>query len=221
VNDDMLRYVLFDLDGTLTDSRSGITRSWAHALTSLGREAPALAALEQYIGPPTREVARQLLGSDDPVLVERCVASYRERYATVGLFENAVYPGIDALLPALAADGYTLLICTSKPTVYARRIAEHYGFVRWLRAVYGCELDGTRGDKTELLAYLLEQERIAPETAVMIGDRMHDMHAAQHVGVHAIGVLYGFGSREELIGAGAGMLCESASEIRSLIRELA
>jgi phosphoglycolate phosphatase len=216
----MLRYILFDLDGTLTDSRSGITRSWAHALRSVGREPPALEALEHYIGPPTREVARALLGDGDDALIERFVATYRERFGTVGLFENSVYPGVDALLPALAADGYTLLICTSKPSVYATRIAEHFGFSRWLRAVYGCELDGTRAEKTELLAYLLEQERIAPETAVMIGDRMHDVRAAHHVGVEAIGVLYGFGSRAELEAAGASRFCASADELRDVIRGL-
>ena len=216
----MVQHVLFDLDGTLTDSRSGITQSWAHALRSLGHEPPTLQALEQYIGPPTRDVARSLLQSADPALVERCVAVYRERYATVGLFENAVYPGIDALLAALAADGHTLFICTSKPTVYAQRIAEHFGLARFLRAVYGCELDGTRADKAELLRYILEQERIAPQNAVLIGDRMHDVRAARHAGVHAIGVLYGFGSRDELVAAGATLLCASAAEVRDVVRGL-
>lgn len=215
-----LRHVLFDLDGTLTDSRSGITRSWAHALQSIGREVPTLTELETHIGPPTRAVARTLLQSDDAALIEHFVGLYRERFSRVGLFENTVYPGIDRLLPALIDDGYTLLICTSKPTVYAQRIAEHFGFARWFRAIYGCGLDGTHDSKVELLQHLLEQERIAPESAVLIGDRMHDVHAALHNGVGSVGVLYGFGSKDELLGAGAHVLCERPSDLRDVIHGL-
>lgn len=212
-----LQHVIFDLDGTLTDPREGITRCWAHAVRALGREPPPLAAMERYIGPPTREVAGDLLGSDDPELIERMVTIYRERFATVGLFENAAFPGISSLLARLHAECRTLWVCTSKPEVYAVRIIDHFELTRFFQHVYGCELDGTRGHKVELLTYLLERERISPQTAVMIGDREHDVRAARHTGVHSIGVLYGFGSRDELERAGAERICASVEDVAASI----
>jgi phosphoglycolate phosphatase len=216
----MLEHVIFDLDGTLTDPREGITRSYAHALTVLGRPVPPLAEFERFIGPPTREVLSDLLETQDRELIERAVAIYRERFSTVGLFENAAYPGILSLLKELRERGYTSWVCTSKPTVYAEPIAQHFGFTPWLRTVYGCELDGTRADKAELLAYLIEREQIAPTRAVMIGDRKHDLRAAQLCGVHSIGVLYGFGSELELVTAGAQRLCASVSALLPAILSL-
>jgi phosphoglycolate phosphatase len=212
--------IVFDLDGTLTDSRLGITRSWAHALEKLGYEPPSLQALEQCIGPPTREVARQLLGTQDAALVERAVACYRERFATIGLFENEVYLGIPELLVQLTAAGCALYVCTSKPHVYATQIAYHFGFSASLRAVYGPELDGTRGEKTELLSHLLARERFMAESAVMVGDRRHDVEAARHVGMRNIGVLYGFGSRQELATAGAEQLCASVGDLAAALHAL-
>jgi phosphoglycolate phosphatase len=148
------------------------------------------------------------------------VATYRERFATVGLFENELYPGIDALLPELAKRGYTQWICTSKPRVYAEKIAEHFGFTRYVRGVYGPEFDGTPGGKDQLLALLLEREQIAPASAVMIGDRRHDAEAAHHVGAHCIGVLYGYGSQPELEAASVEQLCVSVAELSAAIAAL-
>jgi phosphoglycolate phosphatase len=216
-----IQHVIFDLDGTLTDSRLGITRCWAHALTALGRVAPPLHELERYIGPPTREVAAELFATGDAELIERAVASYRERFATVGLLENKVYPGVDALLTELAARGLEQWICTSKPRVYAERIAEHFGFTRAVRGVYGPELDGTPGGKDQLLALLLQRERIVPSSAVMIGDRRHDAEAAHGNGTRCIGVLYGYGSRAELQAAGAEQLCVSVTELSAAVVALA
>ena len=216
----LTQHVIFDLDGTLTDPAEGITRSYAHALQVLGYPVPPLAELTRFIGPPTREVVSELLGTSDPLRIEQGVAVYRERFGKLGLFENQVYPGMNELLLQLQARGHELWICTSKPTVYAQQIAEHFGFTRSLRAVYGCELDGTRADKAELLAYLLQREAIAPERAVMIGDRMHDIRAARLCGVRSIGVLYGFGSRQELTHAGADRLCATVAELSAHIAAL-
>jgi phosphoglycolate phosphatase len=216
----LTEHVIFDLDGTLTDPREGITRSYAHALEVLGYPVPPLAELTRFIGPPTREVVGELLGTADSELIERAVTIYRERFGRVGLYENEVYAGMNQLLAQLAARGHSLWICTSKPSVYAQPIAQHFGFTRSLRAVYGCELDGTRADKAELLAYLLEHEAIAPERAVMIGDRMHDIRAARVCGIRSIGVLYGFGSRQELSDAGADWLCDAVSDLAALIAQL-
>jgi phosphoglycolate phosphatase len=213
------KHVLFDLDGTLTDPREGITRSYAHALATLGRPVPPLSELEHYIGPPTREVIGDMLQTTDPALIERAVAIYRERFGTVGLFENAPYAGIAEVLTELEARGYGLYVCTSKPTVYAERIAQHFGFTQ-LRVVYGCELDGTLADKRDLLAHILQREPIEPAHAVLIGDRLHDVRAAISCGLHSIGVLYGFGSRAELTEAGAERICATVSELLPAIEDL-
>jgi phosphoglycolate phosphatase len=212
--------VIFDLDGTLTDPREGITRSYAHTLDLLGYPVPELSSLTRFIGPPTREVLAELLGTQDSARIEQGVAIYRERFGEVGLFENEPYAGMNELLATLAQRGHTLWVCTSKPTVYAQRIAEHFGFMPSLRAVYGCELDGTRADKADLLAYLLERESIPAQHAVMIGDRLHDIRAARACGVRSIGVLYGFGSREELTQAGADHLCATVTELAHAIARL-
>ena len=216
----LTEHVIFDLDGTLTDPREGITRSFAHALEVLGYAVPALSELTRFIGPPTREVLAELLGTQDSERIEKGVAIYRERFAAVGLFENEAYAGMNELLAELALRGHTLWVCTSKPGVYAQRIAEHFGFTRSLRAVYGCELDGTRADKPDLLAYLLERESIPAARAVMIGDRLHDIRAARLCGLRSIGVLYGFGSREELVEAGADQLCSTVAELADVIARL-
>jgi phosphoglycolate phosphatase len=205
--------ILFDLDGTLTDPREGITRSLAHALERMGVAAPPLDELTFAIGPPLRDSLARLLGTDARDAVERALAFYRERFADVGLFENAPYEGIAESLAALNADGATLLVATSKPRIYAERIVRHFGLDAHFIAVHGCELDGTREDKRELLAHLLPRHGIAPEACVMVGDRDVDMRAALHHGALGLGVLWGYGSREELTEAGAHALCAAPSEL--------
>lgn len=199
--------ILFDLDGTLTDSYPGITASIRYALDQLN--APAPADLGWCVGPPLRDNFAQLLGTDDPQLLDQAIYWYRERFATIGMFENAVYPNIHETLAALAERGYRLFVATSKPAVYARTIAEHFDLLRYFAAIYGSELDGLRVDKTELLDYLLEQEQLDPASCAMIGDRRHDMIAAKAHGLYAVGVRYGYGSLEELTAAGADDLVSS------------
>jgi phosphoglycolate phosphatase len=216
-----LKHLLFDLDGTLTDPREGITRSYVHALEALGVRAPPLAALERYIGPPTREVLADLLQTHDRERIELGVTLYRERFSSVGLFENAPYAGIGAVLAGLRERGFALWVCTSKPEVYAVQILEHFELAQYFKHIYGCELDGTRAHKHELLAYLLEREAIAPDRAVMIGDRLHDVRAAQLNALRSIGVLYGFGTEAELMAAGATELCADVAGLPAAIDRLA
>jgi phosphoglycolate phosphatase len=212
--------ILFDLDGTLTDPREGITRSIAHALERMGLEPPPLDDLTFAIGPPLRKSLARLIGDETPANVERALAFYRERFADVGLFENAVYEGIVESLQALAAAGATLYVATSKPRVYAERIVRHFGMDGHFVGVYGCELDGTREDKRDLIAHLLPRHGVAASHAVMIGDRGADMIAARHHGVRAVGALWGYGSRAELQEAGADTLCGSPRELAdALIRD--
>lgn len=215
----MIAAICFDLDGTLTDPREGITRSIAHALERMGHEAPALDALTFAIGPPLRASLAQLMRLEDRDAVERCLAHYRERFADVGLFENAVYDGIPEALAALAPT--PLFVATSKPQVYAERIVRHFGLDRHFVAVHGCELDGTREDKRDLLDHLMATHGIRPEEAVMIGDRGVDMRAARHHGIAALGVRWGYGSEDELREAGAQGMCDRPSELPRAIDALA
>jgi phosphoglycolate phosphatase len=212
-----LKALLFDLDGTLTDPREGITRSIAHALARMGVEPPPLDQLTFAIGPPLRRSLARLLDDESAEAVERALAHYRERFAEVGLYENTVYDGIREALAGLAGTGATLFVATSKPQVYAERIVRHFALDAHFAAVHGCELDGTREDKRDLLAHLLPRHGIDPARASMIGDRGVDMAAARHHGVRAIGALWGFGSRAELEDAGAQALCASPRELASAL----
>jgi phosphoglycolate phosphatase len=166
------------------------------------------ADLEWCIGPPLRESFATLLNTSDPNLVERAVELYRARYATVGLYENTVYEGIPAALADFVEAGFRLFVATSKPTVYAERILTHFSLSSFFERVYGCELDGRLGDKPELLSFLLRTEELSPRGCLMIGDRKHDVLAAKANGLAACGVLWGYGSRSELVDAGADLLCQ-------------
>jgi len=212
-----LKTLLFDLDGTLTDPREGITRSIAHALARMGVEPPPLAELTFAIGPPLRRSLARLMRDESTEAVERALAHYRERYADVGLYENTVYDGMHVTLAALARAGATLFVATSKPRVYAERIVRHFALDAHFAAIHGCELDGTREDKRELLAHLLPHHGIDPARAAMIGDRGLDMSAARHHGVRAIAALWGYGTREELAEAGAQAFCAHPQELPGAI----
>ncbi len=211
------RTVVFDLDGTLTDPKVGITTSIQYALAKLGRPAPAADDLTWCIGPPLIKAFEKMVGAAE---AERGLALYRERYAVTGLFENAVFAGIPETLAAVAGDGVRLLVATSKPHVYARRILEHFGLHAHFEAIDGSELDGRRTDKRDLLAWQLIERGIDPAQAVMIGDREHDAIGARHNGMTALGVLYGYGSREELTAAGAHALCGTPEEIPGALARL-
>ncbi|MDG9782781.1 HAD family hydrolase [Metapseudomonas otitidis] len=195
-----MRYqnILFDLDGTLTDPREGITRSVQYALAQLDIHEPDLAQLEHFIGPPLLQCFMQTYGLSEARAWD-AVNHYRDRFKVTGLYENRVFDGVDPLLARLAQQGRTLYIATSKPTVFAREIARHFGFDRHFRHIYGSELDGTRTHKVELIAHLLAEEGLDPADTLMIGDRKHDLIGANQNGLHAAGVGYGFGSREELM----------------------
>lgn len=209
----MTRSVLFDLDGTLTDPKPGITGCIAHALRELGHEPPCADDLEWCIGPPLFRSFPILLGTDDAPLVERAVALYRERFSDVGLYENAVYAGVPEMLACARQKGCRLFVATSKPTVFARRIVEHFDLASLFEGVYGSELDGMRCDKGELIAHVLEVEGLDLDETIMVGDREHDMIGAARCGVRGIGVLYGYGSREELLASGAAALCERPEDV--------
>jgi phosphoglycolate phosphatase len=195
--------LVFDLDGTLTDNYLGIARSIRYALERLGVEPPDEAVLRRCVGPPLRTTFAALLASDDPESVEQAVSLYRERFADLGWRENVVYAGIPEALAALAGQGRPMFLCTSKPEIYAKRIVTLFGFTEFLAGVYGADLRGSFDDKALLLAHLAEREGLDATRAVMVGDRHHDVRAARLNGARAVGVLWGYGSEEELAGADA------------------
>jgi phosphoglycolate phosphatase len=211
--------LFFDLDGTLTDPREGITRCIQYGLEQLGRPFPPRAELEQYIGPPLRWTFPQLLGPMDAKLVDEAIAHYRRRYADVGLFENEVYAGIPELLDALRRDGHGLYVVTSKPTIYATRIVEHFGLDRYFTDVFGPELDGRFDDKSELITHILAERGIDAWRTVMIGDRASDIAAGQANGTRTLAVTYGFGDVQELMAAGPDLICGDPSEIRQALHD--
>src|SRR5450755_892236 len=206
-------HLFFDLDGTLTDSRRGIMACMRHALNVIGRGSPSDDALLRFIGPPTHDAFRELLGTDDVELNTRTITIYRERYSTLGLFENSVYPGVSAGLAALRDAGFPLCVVTSKPEVFANRIIDHFELRQYFKHVYGSELSGVRSHKGELLAYVLEREGLTGADAWMFGDRMHDIRGAKQNALRVAGVLWGYGSRAELTGAGADALFEAMPEL--------
>jgi phosphoglycolate phosphatase len=205
-------FLIFDLDGTLADPRAGILRCIGHALAHAGASAPRDVQLEQYIGPPLRDVFASILGAEDP-RIDAAFRAFREEYGTQGLFEKHLYPGILETLRALQDLAPGMFIATSKPREFAERIAAHFDLTSFFRGIYGCELTGERADKAELLAHLLQEQSLDPADAVMIGDRKYDVAAARANGIRSIGVTWGYGSLDELTQAGADTICHSPADL--------
>ncbi len=209
----MPSHIYFDLDGTLTDPYEGITRCFLYAIEKLGFEHPGDDFLHACIGPPLYETFPQVVGRE---LTLKAVDLYRERFDEVGWQENIPYEGIHAALEAVAASGCRLFVATSKPRIAAARIVEHFEMSRFFDGVYGCELDGTRSNKVDLLRYAAEQNPGA-ESTLMIGDRKHDLIGAIANNMTPIGVSWGYGSSEELTGAGAVSIATTPAELPSIL----
>lgn len=207
--------IFFDLDGTLTDPKPGITRSIQYALDRLGQQTiPTEDELTWCIGPPLRASFVKLLGEASADLA---VAHYRERFSDIGLYENRVYADVEDVLTTLRQSGRRLFVATSKPHVYAERIIQHFDLRGHFERVFGSELDGRRADKSDLLAYALKTTAVDSSRALMIGDRSHDMIGARNNGLRGIGVLYGYGSAQELTAAGAYHLCATPKAVLDCI----
>ena len=210
----MWKNILFDLDGTLTDPKEGITKSVRYALRAFGVEVESLDDLLPFIGPPLKDSFMRFYGFDEEEATE-AVAKYREYYSETGIFENVVYDGVADMLQALEDKGKTIVLATSKPTVFAVQVLRHFGIEKYFRFVAGSELDNTRVKKAEVIAYALENCGIAEHSAtVMVGDREHDIIGAKAVGLASIGVLYGYGDDAELSAAGAGRIVETVDELK-------
>ena len=213
----MYQYILFDLDGTLTDSREGITKSVQYALAKAGIDEPDLASLEHFIGPPLFDEFRRCYGFDE-AQARQAVTNYRERFSRIGWQENLLFDGIPALLAALQATGKTLAIASSKPLVFIEKILDYFAIAPYFSVVSGATLDGRVSTKTQVVAQALDMLGVADrKLAVLVGDRMHDAEGAQACGIDCVGVTFGFGGEGELRAAGLDKIAHSMAELQTLL----
>lgn len=213
----MIRNVFFDLDGTLTDPKDGITRCIQFALGRLGREALPNDELLWCIGPPLKLSFSRLLGSNDNGLIDIALQYYRERFSEIGIYENSIYSDVTAALQRIQAAGFRMFLATSKPTVFAIRILEHFDLTQFFHGVYGSELDGRLSDKADLVAHILKTESLNPQVSLMVGDRYHDIIGGKENGVVTAAVMYGYGSREEIEKAGPDFIFHSLSDLAAYL----
>ena len=213
----MYQTILLDLDGTLTDPGNGITNSVAYALKKWNIEVSDKTTLYKFIGPPLQESFEKYYHFSEEE-AKQAVAYYREYFKDTGIYENELYPGIKDLLQKLKKSGKTLILATSKPEEFAVRILEYFDIAQYFDYVAGASMDETRNKKVDVIAYALEKANIKDyKKAIMIGDREYDINGAKHFGIDSIGVLYGYGSYEELSTAGATHIVENVADIFSLV----
>ncbi|EOO22947.1 HAD family hydrolase [Bacillus cereus] len=204
---------LFDLDGTLTDPKEGIINAVLYVLEKMGIEEVNISELDSFIGPPIQQSFADRYNMNE-IEVERAVFYFREYLKRSGLLENKVYDGIPILLQELKDAGNRLFVATSKPTVFAKQVIEHFQLTSFFEEIVGSNLDGTRIKKEEIIAHILQQnEGLNKEEVVMIGDRKHDIIGANHNGIASIGVLYGYGSENELIEVSATHIAKDIEEL--------
>ncbi len=216
-----IKHILIDLDGTLTDPKVGIHTSIRYAMEMLGYPLAADLNIDWTIGPPLKASLAKLLATQDDALAEQALLAYRERFSVIGLFENEVYPSVAETLKALKAEGYRLFVATAKPTIYAKRILDHFELSQYFVHIYGSELTGERTNKAELIHYILEREQLNPEECLMVGDRQYDILGARHNGIEAVAVTYGYGTAEELAQAQPKAMFNQFSELLDYVEELA
>ena len=214
--------IFFDLDGTLTDPKEGITKSVKYALNAFGIQVHNLDSLTCFIGPPLLSSFMEYynFSRND---AEFAVKKYRERFSSVGIFENKVYSGVPEMLKILKSNGKTLCIATSKPTVFADRILDKFDLKKYFTQIMGSELDGTRCDKADVIKELMEiisNKGIAADNAVMVGDRKHDIIGAKANGLTSVGVEFGYAEKYELANAGADYIAANMEELLSILSKI-
>lgn len=214
----MEKIILFDLDGTLTDPKEGITKAVQHALKAYGIEENNLDSLCPFIGPPLVDSFMEFYGFNEKDARE-AIPVFHEYFTRQGMFENKVYPGMEKMLGSLNEAGFTLAVATSKPEIFAEQILEHFGLHSFFKLVGGADMEETRVKKGDVIEYTLKRLKADPAVTpvIMVGDRKHDVIGAAENGIDCIGVLYGYGSSKELSGAGAKYLAESVGELEKLL----
>ena len=219
----MFQYILFDLDGTLTDPKLGITSSVQYALRALGIEEPSLDKLEPFIGPPLADSFREFYGLDEERIVT-AIAKYRERFNNQGIYENEIYPGIAEMLAALKASGKKLSIASSKPTEFVERILDYFAIRTYFDVIIGSNMDGTRSKKEEVVEEALRQmlpSGMTPDekkaVVAMVGDRRFDIEGAKEHGIISVGVSFGYAPEGELEQAGADFIVDTVDALSEVL----
>lgn len=219
----MFNYILFDLDGTLTDPKLGITSSVQYALRALGIEEPSLDKLEPFIGPPLADSFREFYGLDEGQ-IETAIAKYRERFNDRGIYENEIYPGIAEMLAALKASGKKLSIASSKPTRFVERILDYFDIRTYFDVIIGSNMDGTRSKKEEVVEEALRQMLPSEMTpaekkaaVAMVGDRRFDIEGAREHGITSVGVAFGYAPEGELEQAGADYIVDTVNALLEVL----
>lgn len=215
----MLTTVLLDLDGTIADSFQGIANSILYALDKLGIEAPPRDGLRSFVGPPLFEEFGRRFGFDSETAHE-AVRLYREYYPEKGIYEQTTIAGTEELLAALKADNLRICLATSKPREYAEKILVFFKIENYFDGIFGATMDGNISTKAQVVRLALDETGTAPEDCIMVGDRFHDVEGAHKCGVKCIGVLSGYGSREELESCGADFIAEKLTDIPEVLRSL-
>lgn len=211
-----MKNILFDLDGTLTDPKVGITKSVAHALRYFGIEVSDLDSLCHFIGPPLFESFKKGYGFTDEQC-EKAIEVYREYFSVTGLFENEVYDGVPQLLAELKERGHRLFIATSKPERFARQILEHFSLVQYFDDIKGIAMDEEKVEKPEIVRRVIDGHSLKRDECVMVGDRYFDVVGAKRNGIRSVGVLYGYGDKEEMQKYGADSIAGSINELREIL----
>jgi len=214
----VIKNILIDLDGTLTDPKVGITTSARYGLAKVGHPIADEVNIDWIIGPPLQASLAKILNVPvDDVLAEQALMGYRERFAVTGLYENHVFPDVADTLKALQARSFRLFLATAKPEVYAKQILEHFDLLQYFTYAYGSELNGERTNKAELIAYILAKEKLNPAECVMVGDREHDIFGARSNGIDTIAVEYGYGSEQELTEAAPKARIKTFAELLHMV----
>ncbi|GAE25715.1 phosphoglycolate phosphatase [Halalkalibacter wakoensis JCM 9140] len=211
------KIILFDLDGTLSDPKVGITKSVQYALNKMGIDEPDCDKLECFIGPPLQVSFTEYYKFDE-ARTQKAIDFYRERFKEKGMFENELYSHIPSLLKSLKEQGFTLIVATSKPTVYAEKIVKYFSIDPYFQLIVGSNLDGTRSSKTEIIQYILDTYHDHKfSDFVMIGDRKHDIIGAHQTGIDSIGVTYGYGSIKELSDSNPTHIAKSVDQLKDIL----
>jgi phosphoglycolate phosphatase len=213
-------HVFFDLDGTLTDSRAGIARCIQHALGELGVTCPPEEGLTEYVGPALAAAFESLLKTDDPARIDEAIAAFRQRFERIGMFENALYPGIAEAIADLVDMDFSLCVVTAKPRVYAARILEHFQLGDRFSGVYGPELADRKYSKESLIRQACLAEGVTPAHAVMVGDRVEDIVGAKANGLQTAAVVWGYGDPAELEDADPDHLAQTTADLVSWLRDV-
>lgn len=212
------KYIFFDLDGTLTDPQEGITKCVRYALSHYGIEETDYAKLMRFIGPPLVWSFHEYYGFDEKKSLE-AVEKYRERFSTIGLFENKVYDGVYDVLQKLTDTGHILALATSKPRVFADRIMKKYRLRPYFKLICGSELDGTRNDKNEVIDYAIDKLGCDRSKVIMVGDRKHDIIGAKKCGIASCGVRFGYAEEGELEEAGADFIADTMEDLLPILMQ--